>query len=39
LRSVTVRKPLFVEIGAIRDLLNALRYRKIDCLSDTVSSA
>jgi hypothetical protein len=38
LRSVTITKPLFVEIGAIRELLNALRYHKIDCLSDTVSS-
>jgi hypothetical protein len=28
LRSVTVRKPLLVEIGAIGRLLSALRYHK-----------
>jgi hypothetical protein len=28
LKSVTVRKPLVVEIGVIRQLLDALRYRK-----------
>jgi hypothetical protein len=39
LRSVTVRKPLLADIGGIREFLNALRYRKVDCLSDSVSSA
>ena len=30
LKSVTVRKPLVVEIGVIRQLMDALRYRKSD---------
>jgi hypothetical protein len=39
LKSVTVRKPLVVEIGVIRQLLNSLRYRKSDCLSHTETVA
>ena len=39
LRSVTVRKPLLAEIGVIQQLLNALRYRKSECLYRTTSPA
>jgi hypothetical protein len=34
LRSVTLRKPLLVEICIIRQFLEALRYRKIECSTD-----
>jgi hypothetical protein len=39
LRSVTVRKPLTVEIGVIRRLLNGLRYRKNERLSPIIPPA